>query len=271
MRLDVADARVVISGAASSIGRGIVQAFAAEGARIVINDTDAPQAEIVMAEAEERGAEQVHIVVADLAMPSAVDAVVGMAQVAWGGIDVLISNTRRPPKNIAMAMNHDKWQRLVEIDLLSAISLTQAAIPSMKDGGGGSIVFIARDSGSEHMPKNIHSASDAALLALFHTTARAYGRYGIRSGIVCPCSVISDGSQTADPSDLWSFRHFDGSESHSNEALGEGISMRRLAADDIGRAVVDFCASRTAQQGFGAAEFASRHLHKADPPDRRLI
>ena len=56
MDLGLADARVVVTGGASNIGRGIVHAFAAEGARIVINDIDAPQAEKVRAEAKELGA-----------------------------------------------------------------------------------------------------------------------------------------------------------------------------------------------------------------------
>ena len=52
MDLGLADARVVVTGGASNIGRGIVHAFAAEGARIVINDIDVPQADKVRAEAE---------------------------------------------------------------------------------------------------------------------------------------------------------------------------------------------------------------------------
>lgn len=51
MDLGLADARVVVTGGASNIGRGIVHEFAAEGARIVISDVDGPQAEKVRAEA----------------------------------------------------------------------------------------------------------------------------------------------------------------------------------------------------------------------------
>jgi NAD(P)-dependent dehydrogenase (short-subunit alcohol dehydrogenase family) len=54
MDLGLADARVVVTGGASNIGRGIVHAFAAEGARIVINDIDGPQAEKVSIDAVER-------------------------------------------------------------------------------------------------------------------------------------------------------------------------------------------------------------------------
>ena len=59
MDLGLADARVLVTGGASNIGRGIVHAFAAEGARIVIADIDGPQAERVRAEAGKLGAAEV--------------------------------------------------------------------------------------------------------------------------------------------------------------------------------------------------------------------
>src|ERR1700739_1805361 len=92
MDLGLLGARVVVTGGASNIGRGIVHAFAAEGARIVINDIDAPQAEKVRAEAAERGAPDVNVVIADLTLPRAAEAAVDAAQTAWGGLDVLVNN-----------------------------------------------------------------------------------------------------------------------------------------------------------------------------------
>src|SRR5581483_8813325 len=92
MDLGLADARVLVTGGASNIGRGIVHAFAAERARVVINDIDAPQAEKVQAEAKELGASDVDVVVADLTVPGGAEAAVGAAQSAWGGLDVLVNN-----------------------------------------------------------------------------------------------------------------------------------------------------------------------------------
>ena len=92
MDLGLADARVVVTGGGSNIGRGIVHAFAAEGARIVINGIDVPQADKVRAEAEELGAAEVAVVIADLTKPEAAEAVVDAARTAWGGLDVLVNN-----------------------------------------------------------------------------------------------------------------------------------------------------------------------------------
>jgi 2-hydroxycyclohexanecarboxyl-CoA dehydrogenase len=69
MDLGLGGARVVVTGGASNIGRGIVHEFAAEGARIVISDIDEPQAEKVRAEALEKGAAAVELAIADLTTP----------------------------------------------------------------------------------------------------------------------------------------------------------------------------------------------------------
>src|SRR4051812_9915761 len=120
MDLGLAGARVVITGGASNIGRGIVHAFAAEGARIVINDIDQPQAEKVRAEAEELGAAQVHLAIADLTIPGAAESAIGVAQVAWGGVDVLVNNAGwSVPGFVATDTDWEKWRRTIEINLFS--------------------------------------------------------------------------------------------------------------------------------------------------------
>src|SRR4029077_8575283 len=92
MDLGLADARVVVTGGASNIGRGIVHAFAAEGARIVINDIYAQQAERVRAEAKELGAAEVDVVIADLPKPGAAEATVDASRAAWFRMDVVSDN-----------------------------------------------------------------------------------------------------------------------------------------------------------------------------------
>src|SRR5690348_6417950 len=92
MDLGLAGARVLITGGASNIGRGIVHAFAAEGSRIVLSDIDGDQAEKVAHEARERGAAAVEVVVGDLTVDGEAQRAADRAVEAWGGIDVLVNN-----------------------------------------------------------------------------------------------------------------------------------------------------------------------------------
>src|ERR1700739_3199766 len=177
MDLGLLGARVVVTGGASNIGRGIVHAFAAEGARIVINDIDAPQAEKVRAEAEELGARDVTVVIADVTLPGAAEAAVDAAQAAWRGLDVPVNNAGwSVPGFIATDTDRDKWQRTIEINLFSAIAATQAAIPAMKEAGGGAIVFIASDAAFGQIRQGVYGASKAAMVELARTTAGAQRR-----------------------------------------------------------------------------------------------
>ena len=250
MDLGLADARVVVTGGASNIGRGIVHAFASEGARVVVNDVDEPQAEKVQAEAKELGAGDVNVVIADLTIAGGAEAAVGAAQAAWGGLDVLVNNAGwSVPGFIATDTDRDKWQRTIEINLFSAIAATQAAIPVMKEVGGGAIVFIASDAAFGQIRQGVYGASKAAMVALARTTAREHGRHGIRSNIVCPGLVIPDGPEAIGASSLWAV----GQDAVFNEKqidfMLKDTPLRRLTtADDIARAVVWFASPNAARQ-----------------------
>src|ERR1700740_1799652 len=243
MDLGLADARVVVTGGASNIGRGIVHAFAAEGARVVISDIDGPQAEKVQAEAAELGATDVKVVIADLTKPGAAEAAVGAAQLAWGDVDVLVNNAGwSVPGFIATDTDRDKWQRTIEINLFSAIAATQAAIGPMKEGGGGAIVFIASDAAFGQVRQGVYGASKAAMVAVARTTARAHGPHGIRSHVVCPGLVIPDGPEAIGASSLWAVGEDAVFNQKQIDFMLKDTPLRRLTtADDIGRAVGWFC------------------------------
>lgn len=253
MDLGLANARVVVTGGASNIGRGIVHEFAAEGARIVISDIDGPQAEKVRAEALDRGAAAVELAIADLTEPDAADATIGVAVEHWGGLDVLVNNAGwSVPGFIATDTDRDKWQRTIEINLFTAIGATQAAIGPMKDGGGGSIVFIASDAAFGQIRQGVYGASKAAMVALARTTAREHGRHGIRSNIVCPGLVIPDGPDAVGAASLWSVGQDNVFNQDQIDYMVKDTPTRQLTtAEDVARAVLWFSSARAARQVTG--------------------
>jgi 2-hydroxycyclohexanecarboxyl-CoA dehydrogenase len=253
MDLGLADARVVVTGGASNIGRAIVHEFAGEGARVVISDIDGPQAEKVRAEALEKGAGAVELAIADLTEPEGADAAIASAVAAWGGVDVLVNNAGwSVPGFIATDTDRDKWQRTIEINLFSAIAATQAAIGPMKDGGGGSIVFIASDAAFGQIRQGVYGASKAAMVALARTTAREHGRHGIRSNVVCPGLVIPDGPDAVGAASLWAVGQDNVFNQNQIDYMLKDTPMRRLTtAADVARAVVWFSSARAARQVTG--------------------
>jgi 2-hydroxycyclohexanecarboxyl-CoA dehydrogenase len=253
MDLGLAGARVVVTGGASNIGRGIVHEFAAEGARIVISDIDEPQSEKVRAEALEKGAAAVELAVADLTTPTGAETAIGCCVEHWGGIDVLVNNAGwSVPGFIATDTDRDKWQRTIEINLFSAIGATQAAIGPMKEGGGGAIVFIASDAAFGQIRQGVYGASKAAMIAIARTTAREHGRHGIRSNIVCPGLVIPDGPDAVGASSLWSVGQDAVFNQNQIDYMVKDTPTRQLTtAEDVGRAVLWFSSPRAARQVTG--------------------
>ncbi|ORA62992.1 SDR family NAD(P)-dependent oxidoreductase [Mycobacteroides franklinii] len=253
MDLGLAGARVVVTGGASNIGRGIVHEFASEGARIVLNDIDEPQANQVREEALELGAAAVEVSIADLTTPDGADSAIGRALKCWGGVDVLVNNAGwSVPGFVATDTDRVKWQRTIEINLFSAIAATQAAIGPMKDNGGGTIVFIASEAAFGQIRQAIYGASKAAMVALARTTAREHGRHGIRSNIVCPGLVIPDGPDAVGQSSLWSVGQDNVFNDKQIDFMLKDTPMRRLTtAEDVARAVLWFASPLASRQVTG--------------------
>lgn len=253
MDLGLAGARVVVTGGASNIGRGIVHEFASEGARIVISDIDGSQAEKVRGEAQARGAASVELAIADLTVADGADAAIGTALDNWGGIDILVNNAGwSVPGFIATETDRDKWQRTIEINLFSAVAATQAAIGPMKEAGGGAIAFIASDAAFGQIRVGVYGASKAALIGLGRTVAREHGRHGIRSNIICPGLVVPEGPEAVGESSLWAVGQDNVFNQDQIDYMVKGTPLRRLTtAEDVGRTTVWFCSPTAARQVTG--------------------
>lgn len=253
MDLGLSNARVVITGGASNIGRGIVHEFAAEGARIVLNDIDAPQAEKVRDEALSLGAAAVELAIEDLAAAGGAERAVGAAVSEWGGVDVLVNNAGwSVPGFVATDTDRQKWQRTVEVNFFSAVAATQAAIGPMKDAGEGSIVFIASDAAFGQIRQGIYGATKAAMVAFARTTAREHGRHGIRSNIVCPGLVMPAGPEAVGAASLWSVGEDEVFNPKQIEFMLKDTPMRRLTtAEDVARSVLWFASPKATRQVTG--------------------
>ncbi|MCV7358571.1 SDR family NAD(P)-dependent oxidoreductase [Mycolicibacterium fluoranthenivorans] len=253
MDLGLSGARVVVTGGASNIGRGIVHAYAAEGARIVLNDIDEPQAKKVRDEALDLGAEAVELAINDLTTPGGAEDTIGLAVTTWGGVDVVVNNAGwSVPGFVATDTDRDKWQRTIEVNFYSAVATTQAAIGPMKNDGGGALVFIASDAAFGQIRQGIYGASKAAMVAFARTTAREHGRHGIRSNIVCPGLVMPESADAVGASSLWAVGEDEVFNPNQIEFMLKDTPMRRLTtAEDVARAVLWFSSPLAARQVTG--------------------
>lgn len=253
MDLGLNDAVVVVTGGASNIGRAISLGFAAEGATLVIADIDATQSARVAAEAIDLGAVDVETLDVDLVVEGAAEEVVNTAVAQWGRIDVLVNNVgwARPSK-FQQDADRGIWQRTVELNLFTTISMTQAVIPVMKDAGGGSIVFIASDAADGQARHGIYGATKAGVVALARTVAREHGRHGVRSNVICPGFVVPQSEAEIGQDSLWSAGASEILGGDESGDLLRTIPLGRLTnGQDIADAVLWFSSPRAARQVTG--------------------
>lgn len=252
MELGHRGAAVVVTGGASNIGRGIVHGFAREGSRILICDNDAAQGARVVHEARELGAAAVELLVVDLTDHGSGGRVVDAAGAAFGAIDVLVNNAGwNAPGFLLEQTDRSLWQRTMETNLYSAIDCTQAAIPVMREHGGGAVVAISSDAAFGVVRQGIYGASKAGMIAFARTVAREEGRHGIRSNVVCPGLVIPEDDAVGEGS-LWA----KGRETIFDDAqtawMVKQTPLRRLtSADDVAAAVVWISSPAAARQVTG--------------------
>lgn len=253
MDLGLKDARVLVTGGASNIGRGIVHAFAAEGSRVVLADVDEEQAERVAVEALERGAAAVEVVAGDLTTEGEAQRAADRAVETWGGVDVLVNNAGwSVPGFIAKNTDRANWQKTVEINFFTAIAATQAVLGPMREQGRGSIVFIASESAFGQIRQGVYGATKAAVVALARTTAREHGRHGIRSNIVCPGLVVPDSPEAVGSKSLWAVGKDNVFNDDQAQYLLKDTPLGRLtSAEDVAGAVLFLASERMSRQVTG--------------------
>lgn len=252
MDLGLTGARVIVTGGASNIGRGIVHGFATEGSRVLIADIDEAQAHRVREEALGLGAAEVVVVAADLTTPEAASQVVGAAVTAWDGIDVLVNNAGWS-KGEFLAKDDDRgrWQRLVDINLFAAIDVSREAVAVMRKVGGA-VVFVASEAAFGQIRQGVYGATKAAEVALARTLAREHGRHGIRSNVVCPGLVVPESEAAVGADSLWAGGADGVFNDKQIEFLLKDTPLQRLTtAEDIANAVLWLSSPNAARQVTG--------------------
>jgi len=192
MRL--ANKTAIITGVGAGIGEAIALRFAAEGARLVLNDISAPGGEATLEKVRKLGAQAV-LAVADIAQEEGARKISDIAVKSFGGIDILVNNAADfTQKSIEQAEVSD-WQRVLGVNVIGTALVSKCAIPHMKARGGGAIVNIASMSGViAQADFATYNASKGAVLTLTKCMALDLAPFRIRVNSVCPGCIVTSAS-----------------------------------------------------------------------------
>jgi NAD(P)-dependent dehydrogenase (short-subunit alcohol dehydrogenase family) len=182
------DKVALITGGASGIGRGIVDLFAAEGARVAILDIHEEWTRETEAELRGRGA-RVLAVHGDVSRRDDVQRAVARCEREWGGIGILVNNAGTTVKGAPTLTDlaESEWDRVMAVNVKGPLLCIQAAAPLMKAAGGGSIINISSIAARSCYPRRgPYSASKAALENLTLQAAVELGPDKIRVNSISP-------------------------------------------------------------------------------------
>ena len=178
--------RILITAAATGIGRAIAEAFVAQGASVHVCDVDTDALDALRGDAPDLGATR-----ADVTDAGDVDRLFDAAEADLGGLDVLVNNAGiAGPTGPVESLSTEKWTRTIDVNLNGAFLCLRRAVPLIKRAGGGSIVNIASTAGIMGYPlRTPYASSKWALVGLTKSLAMELGPYGIRVNAICPGPV----------------------------------------------------------------------------------
>lgn len=177
--------RAVVTGAARGIGKAIAQAFAAEGAELLLADIDA---EALAATAAELGAEAF---ACDVSRKAEVERLIARAEARWGALDVLVNNAGITHAASLDALTEEDFDRVFATNLKSALWATQGAARLM--GEGGAVVNMSSVNAVLAIPDQIpYAISKGAMKQLTNVTALALAPRGIRVNAIGPGSIMTE-------------------------------------------------------------------------------
>lgn len=175
---------VVVTGAASGVGRATARRFAQDGDRVLLCD-HAPCDGVVREIRDAAGVAEAFEI--DLADPECGAAIASQASTLFGGIDVLVHNAAIGTGGTVETVPDADFERVLAVNLMAGVRLSRAAVPIMRARGGGSILFTAALAGYRYLPNGVaYAVSKAALIHLVRCMAIDHGRDGIRTNCVTP-------------------------------------------------------------------------------------
>ncbi len=190
----------VVTGSSRGIGRATVEAMARAGARVVVSSRSQADCDAVAAGIRAAGG-QALAVVADIASRESLQALVGAANAAWGGIDVLVTNAASNPYSGPLAQLPDEaFDTFMRDNVRSSLWLAGMVLPGMAQRGGGSMVIVSSILGLRaNTSSGAYGLSKAADMQLARSLAVEYGKRGVRVNCIAPGLIKTDFSRR-----LWS-------------------------------------------------------------------
>jgi meso-butanediol dehydrogenase/(S,S)-butanediol dehydrogenase/diacetyl reductase len=240
---------VLVTGGATGMGRAIAEAFAAEGARVIVADINEERAGETAAALSGGGA-SVSSVGCDVTDPAQVDAMVKQAEDELGGIDILVNNAGVITMDKVVDITPEDWDFVMDVNAKGVFLCMHSVVPGMLERGGGNIVSVASQAGKRGYKLFAHYCASKAAVILLSKGLALEVAPTIRVNCVCPGIV---NTEMMDREYVWEEEMTGESQDSIKERWMSGIPMGRFQEPEHVAGVVKFLASDAASEMTGQA------------------
>jgi NAD(P)-dependent dehydrogenase (short-subunit alcohol dehydrogenase family) len=185
---------VIVTGAAAGIGRATAVRFAAEGARLVLNDVDADGLERVSEHVRGEFGAEVSTVAGDVSQDADAQRIVAAAVTAYDGLDVLVANAGIIPLGTLADSTPEDWDHVMSVDGRGMFLTCKYAVAAMrKTGRGGSLVCLSSISGmAGQKGQATYGPAKFVATGLTKHLAVELAEHGIRVNAVAPGTINTE-------------------------------------------------------------------------------
>lgn len=185
----------IVTGGTSGIGYGIAQALIESGAKVMITGRDSRRVADAVTKLEGHAGDEARVLgrAVDVRDRAAVEALVANTVNEFGSMNTLINNAGVGHFAEVEKTSDDDWARVIDTNLTGVFYCSRAAIPVMKQAGGGWIINIASLAGRNYFANAAaYCASKAGLVAFSEALMLEVRTAGIRVSVVMPGSVATE-------------------------------------------------------------------------------
>lgn len=232
--MKLTDKTVIVTGGASGIGRATANMIGQAGAHVIIGDVNEDGGRETAAEILKAGGKAVFFRL-DLTDKASIDSFADSARKASGGrIAGLVNGAGWDRVEPFLENTPDLWERVMAINLMGAVRLTQTVVKGMVEVSSGKVVNVASDAGRVGSSgETVYAAAKGGMVAFTKSLARETARYKLNINCVCP-----------GPTDTPLF-HAQPDE-RIKEALVKAIPFRRLGKpEEVGSAILFFLSNNS--------------------------
>ncbi|OMF37307.1 3-ketoacyl-ACP reductase [Paenibacillus sp. FSL H8-0548] len=196
--MELKNRSAIITGAGKGIGKAIAVALAAEGVNLGLLARTSSDLETLQAELAGKYGVNIFIATADISVKADVDQAIAALKESLGSIDILINNAGIGTFGTLLDMDHEQWERIIQTNVMGTYYVTRAALPTMLEQTGGSIINIASTAGERGFATgSAYCASKFAVIGMTESLMQEVRKSNIRVTALTPSTVNTELAVTA--------------------------------------------------------------------------